>query len=206
MERQTAPIQSIVDELQCQFAVYEQTQQQVDHILQHWDRARGLLLVPLPGDEAPPVPEDAPTEKQTAVGKKNKKHGSSPLPSQMSVPAAADVVLPQDIIPHVALNVTRKDCPSAAELLKGSTLPPLAEVLDDLGLGPSGPPVPPPTTFSVVPFPENREQSNVQLTCSCFTFLVPFGLDEQDEENKDWVEDMRASVVKSDNISLGCTS
>ncbi|XP_062413858.1 hydrocephalus-inducing protein homolog [Pungitius pungitius] len=90
------PIQSIVDELQCQFAVYEQTQQQVDHILQHWDRARGLLLVPLPGDEAAPVPEDAPTEKQhpqgaehlflTAVGKKNKKHGSLPLPSQMSVP------------------------------------------------------------------------------------------------------------------------
>ncbi|KAM8849594.1 hydrocephalus-inducing protein homolog isoform 2-T2 [Spinachia spinachia] len=193
------PIQSIVDELQSQFSVYEQTQEQVDHILQHWDRARGLLLVPLPGDEAPAVPEDAPTEKQTAVGKKSKKHGnkiSSPMPSQMSVPAPADVVLPQDIIPHIVLNVTGRDSLSAAELLKGCTLPPLAEVLDDLGLGPSGPPVPPPTTFSVVPIPENRGQSNIPLTCSCFTFLVPFGLDEQDEEKKDWVEDMHASVVK----------
>lgn len=50
------------------------------------------------------------------------------MPSQMSVPAAAGVVLPQDIIPQIVLNVTGKDYPSAAELLKGSTLPPLAEV------------------------------------------------------------------------------
>ncbi|XP_077955507.1 hydrocephalus-inducing protein homolog isoform X2 [Gasterosteus aculeatus] len=193
------PNQSVVNELQSQFSVYEQTREQVDHILQHWDRARGLLLVPLPGDEAPPVFEDAQTVKKTAVGKESNKHGnkiSSLMPSQMSVPAAAGVVLPQDIIPQIVLNVTGKDYPSAAELLKGSTLPPLAEVLDDLGLGPSGPPVPPPTTFSVVSFPENREQSNIQLTGSCFTFLVPFGLDKQEEEKNDWVEDMRASVEK----------
>ncbi|XP_031731518.1 hydrocephalus-inducing protein homolog isoform X1 [Anarrhichthys ocellatus] len=173
----------IVDELQSQFSAYEQSQGQVEHILQHWDRARGLLLVPFPGEE------DAPTEKQTAVVSKKSKRASSkvcsPIPSQM-----ADTVLPRDIIPHIVLNVTGKDSPSAAELLKGSTLPPLVEVLDDLGLGPSGPPIPPPTTFSMVPFPKNREQSDRQLTCSCFTFLVPSGLDEQ--------EDVRVSVVKKE--------
>jgi len=70
-------------------------------------------------------------------------------------------------------------------------------VLDDLGLGPSGSPIPPPITFSMVPFPKNREQSNSQLSCSCFTFLVPSGPeDEHNKENNDVVEDVPASAVK----------
>uniref|UniRef100_A0A3P8U8F5 HYDIN axonemal central pair apparatus protein n=1 Tax=Amphiprion percula TaxID=161767 RepID=A0A3P8U8F5_AMPPE len=56
------------------------------------------------------------------------------------------------------------------------------DVLDDLGLGPSGPPIPPPTTFSIVTFPKHREQATVQQTC--FTFLVPSGPDEQGEEKE----------------------
>lgn len=68
-------------------------------------------------------------------------------------------------------------------------------MLDNLGLGPSGPPIPPPTTFSIVPFPKNREQSKSQLSCDCFTFLVPSGQDE-DEEKKDSGENLQASVGK----------
>ncbi|TDH09205.1 hypothetical protein EPR50_G00084380 [Perca flavescens] len=182
-------MQSIVDELQSQFSVYEQSQDQVEHILQNWDRAQGLLLVPLPIEEAPVVSEDATTEK-SPVGRKTKKSNSkimSPMPSQIAAPAESDKGggkvspqdNPQDFIPHIVLNVTGKDYPSATELLKGSTLPPLVEVLDDLGLGPSGPRIPPSTSFSVVPFPKNREQSNSQLTCNCFTFLVPSLLSDQ---------------------------
>ncbi len=56
----------------------------------------------------------------------------SPMPSQMAAPheadKAGDKVSPQDIIPHIVLNGTGKDYPSATELLKGSTLPPLDEV------------------------------------------------------------------------------
>lgn len=47
-------IQSSVDVLQSQFSEYELSQEQVEHILQHWDRAQGLLLVPLPSEEGPP--------------------------------------------------------------------------------------------------------------------------------------------------------
>ncbi|XP_070763174.1 hydrocephalus-inducing protein homolog [Enoplosus armatus] len=183
---------------------YKQSQEQVEHILQHWDRAKGLLLVPLPSEEGPPVSEDAITEKQTPVGKRSKKANSkilSPMPSQMAVPPeadnAGDKVSPLNIIPHVVLNVTGKDYPSATELLRGSTLPPLDKVLDDLGLGPSGPPIPPPTTFSMVPFPKNREHPNSQLTCDCFTFLVA-SLEEQGEERKDLEEDVQASAVKEE--------
>ncbi|XP_059190373.1 hydrocephalus-inducing protein homolog [Centropristis striata] len=198
-------IQPIVDKLQSQFIVYEKIQDQVEHVLQHWDRTQGLLLVPLPSEEVPPVSEDATTEKHTPVGKRHKKTNSkitSPMPSQILAPAETDregdKVSPQDIIPHIVLNVTGEDCPSATELLKGGILPPLVEVLDDLGLGPSGPPIPPPVTFSMLPFPKNREQSNCQLTCSCFTFLIPSGQEEQGEEKKDSGEDVQASVAKEE--------
>ncbi|XP_028440234.1 hydrocephalus-inducing protein homolog [Perca flavescens] len=197
---------SIVDELQSQFSVYEQSQDQVEHILQNWDRAQGLLLVPLPIEEAPVVSEDATTEK-SPVGRKTKKSNSkimSPMPSQIAAPAESDKGggkvspqdNPQDFIPHIVLNVTGKDYPSATELLKGSTLPPLVEVLDDLGLGPSGPRIPPSTSFSVVPFPKNREQSNSQLTCNCFTFLVPSLLSDQGEKKKNVWKNVQALVAK----------
>ncbi|XP_053175951.1 hydrocephalus-inducing protein homolog [Scomber japonicus] len=193
-----------VDELQCQFSAYEQSQAQVEHILQHWDRAQGFLMVPLPGEEVPPGTEDVPTEKHTPVGKRAKKASGrilSPMPSQMSIQAEPEKLLPLDITPHIVLNVTGKEYLSATELLKGNTLPPLEEVLDDLGLGPNGPPIPPPITFSMVPFPKNRVQSNSQLTCDCFAFLSCSGLDEQGDEKKDSEEDVHASSVKEEAVA-----
>lgn len=65
-------------------------------------------------------------------------------------------------------------------------------MLDDLGIGPSGPPIPPSVTFSVVPFPKKREQAKLEQTC--FTFLVPSGLDEKDKDKKE--EELQASVLK----------
>jgi len=56
-------LQPVVDELQSQFRAYEQSQKQVAHILQHWDRARGALGVPCPGEGAPLSPEESLTEK-----------------------------------------------------------------------------------------------------------------------------------------------
>ncbi|KAF3689156.1 Hydrocephalus-inducing protein Hy-3 [Channa argus] len=171
---------SSVDELGSSFIAYEQIQEQVDHILRHWDRAQGLLLVPLPTEKSPVVLDDAPTseEKLSPIGRKSKKAISktlSPTPSQMASSEDTDKeeerASTQDI-PHIVVKVTMKDYPSATELLKGNVLPEVDKVLDDLGLGPSGPPIPPPMTFSMVPFPQNRKQSSSQLTCDCFTFLI----------------------------------
>lgn len=53
-----------MDELQSQFSVYEQSQEQVEHILRHWDRAQGSLLVPLPSEEGS---EEVVTEKQASL-------------------------------------------------------------------------------------------------------------------------------------------
>ena len=50
------------------------------------------------------------------------------MPSQMSIQAEPEKLLPLDITPHIVLNVTGKEYLSATELLKGNTLPPLEEV------------------------------------------------------------------------------
>ncbi|XP_075998116.1 hydrocephalus-inducing protein homolog [Genypterus blacodes] len=180
--------QSSVDGMQSRFIAYESSQAQVDHILQHWERALGRLLVPLLGDEIPPVSEEGPPEKQTNVSKKTKKANSkplSPVPNQMDNSMAGDKVSPVDIVPQIVLHVPGKGYPSATELLEGSDLPPLHEVLDGLGLGPRGPPLPSPMTYSMVPFPKSRLEPNSQLTCDCFSFLVPSVSDENAEVKKD---------------------
>ncbi|XP_054864966.1 hydrocephalus-inducing protein homolog [Amphiprion ocellaris] len=195
---------SAVDKLQSQFSQYEQSQAQVEHILRHWDRTRGLLSVPMPAEEATAGLDDVLIEKPSPTGKRSRKINSkvalSPLPCQIAaaVDTAGENLSPPKAIPHIVLNATEKVCVSVAELLKGSTLPPSNEVLDDLGLGPSGPPIPPPTTFSIVTFPKHREQATVQQTC--FTFLVPSGPDEQGEE-KEASEDTPASVMKYDETA-----
>jgi hydrocephalus-inducing protein len=43
------------------------------------------------------------------------------------------------------------------EIYKHPKLPTITEVLDGMGLGPKGPPIPPPATFSVVPYPAYRK-------------------------------------------------
>ncbi|XP_013867590.1 hydrocephalus-inducing protein homolog [Austrofundulus limnaeus] len=162
------------DELQRHFAEYEQIQAAVEHILQHWDRTQGLLLVPVSGEEVQPGPDDATTKRQAPGAKKSKKGTNKIVSPSLSQPAVetntGDMETCPHLVPHIVLNVTS----SFSELL--SSLPPLEEVLDNS----SEPPVLPPTTFSVVPFPKLREPAQLQQTC--FTFLDPSALREEEEK------------------------
>ncbi|XP_025999986.1 hydrocephalus-inducing protein-like isoform X2 [Astatotilapia calliptera] len=191
---------SRVENLQSKFCQYEESQALVEHILQHWDRRRGLLLVPLPTEDALGSAEVT-TEKQSSADKKSRRVSNkliSPLHSQIAglseAEKADDKASPLDI-PYIVLNVTEKDYMS----IISSSLPALDEVLDDLGIGPSGPPIPPSVTFSVVPFPKKREQAKLEQTC--FTFLVPSGLDEKDKDKKE--DELQASVLKLSEEATG---
>ncbi|XP_039456431.1 hydrocephalus-inducing protein homolog [Oreochromis aureus] len=202
--RQSLPAgKSRVENLQSQFCQYEESQALVEHILHHWDRRRGLLLVPLPTEDALGSAEVI-TEKQSSADKKSRRVGNkliSPLHSQIAglseAEKAEDKASPLDI-PYIVLNVTEKDYMS----IISSSLPPLDEVLDDLGIGPSGPPIPPPVTFSVVSFPKKREQAKLEQTC--FTFLIPSRLDEKDKDKKE--DELQASVVKLAEEAAGSKS
>lgn len=58
-------------------------------------------------------------------------------------------------VPHILVEVNEKA--ELDELHKHPKLPQLEEVLDGMGLGPKGPPIPPPAIFSVVPYPVHRK-------------------------------------------------
>ncbi|XP_023811732.1 hydrocephalus-inducing protein homolog isoform X1 [Oryzias latipes] len=191
----------VENELQCQFNKYELSQVEVGHILQHWDRARGLLLAPLnPGQTHPWLDEFSTGKQLPAVLKKSRKgalKNLSPVPTQRAASAEADYKSPSLAIPQIVLKIMEGDGESTSEQLI-STLPLPDEVLDDLGLGPGGPPIPPATMFSVVPFPTYRDQTKVQQTC--FRFLLP-PIPDEEEESKDVEEETQLSLKEGSTAS-----
>uniref|UniRef100_H2YKD6 Uncharacterized protein n=1 Tax=Ciona savignyi TaxID=51511 RepID=H2YKD6_CIOSA len=60
-------------------------------------------------------------------------------------------------IPHILLDANDPDNPCCKQILATGKLPTVDDVLDGLGLGPKGPPIPPPALFSVVPYPVKRK-------------------------------------------------
>ncbi|KAG7253646.1 hypothetical protein CRUP_001409, partial [Coryphaenoides rupestris] len=176
----------------------------------HWDRLQGVLQVPLcPEDAPPPTPEEAPPEKQPASERKTKRErekererGRLEKERQMS-DAVADVKRPSPApsqaageeeprpvvvvaVPHLVLSGTGGGHATTQELLTSGALPPLEEVLDGLGLGPSGPPIPPPVTFSVVPFPgESPGAGGPGGLSEHFFFLDPSAPDDSAKDVKD---------------------
>lgn len=63
-----SPTQPSVDQLQTQFNAYEQSKEQVEHVLRHWDRTLLMLLVPVPLEESPTVSEETVSEKRVSAG------------------------------------------------------------------------------------------------------------------------------------------
>ncbi|XP_049580395.1 hydrocephalus-inducing protein homolog [Syngnathus scovelli] len=189
MQSDTATEKPVIDKLHNMFSAYEKCQIQVEHILQHWDRENGLLRVPLPGQDT--SPDDAPAEKQTPAPKKHKKSTSKiPSPNNQTEPAKNEKAA--IIIPHIVLKLTGTDYPDLYELLKNQDLPPLHEVLDELGLGSGELSIPPPITFSVIHLPKTRERVKRQVNCNCFIFLSRSSGDERDERKEEDDEDVQS--------------
>ncbi|KAM3920677.1 hydrocephalus-inducing protein homolog [Leptodactylus fuscus] len=75
-------------------------------------------------------------------------------------------------IPHYDIQGSAEPNNSEKNILQSGFLPSVEEVLEGLGLGPSGPPVPPPYLFSVIVFPERRTISADPETLGHFTFIA----------------------------------
>ncbi|XP_075181569.1 hydrocephalus-inducing protein homolog [Anomaloglossus baeobatrachus] len=75
-------------------------------------------------------------------------------------------------VPHYELRVTGEPDASQRTVLQSGFLPSVDDVLEGLGLGPSGPPVPPPYLFSVITFPERRTMSADPETLGHFSFIA----------------------------------
>ncbi|XP_069735049.1 LOW QUALITY PROTEIN: hydrocephalus-inducing protein homolog [Phaenicophaeus curvirostris] len=153
--------------LAVKFKMYEASQKDVAHILSFWDRAQGILLSPLSHKEK--------HLRRLSISKNmedRKKCNKKKHPEEESVENLKAVeestlsVLEEEPaeessrgqavrVPCLEVQVLKTE-DVIKEILGSGKLPPVEQILDELGLGPSGPPIPSSTLYSVVHYPEER--------------------------------------------------
>ncbi|CAM4581517.1 unnamed protein product [Leuciscus chuanchicus] len=194
-------------QLLARFQLYEQSQTELQQVLQFWDRTQSLLLQP-EGQETrdmdgpPPSAKKSKKEREKETAEKEKlkveradMKSPAPRQTQVSTDGAEDsekMVVPEPI-PHIWLFMKEKEKLSALEIISSMKLPSHEEILDGLGLGPEGPPIPPPIIFSIVPYPKMRSVPNTELSSSCFTFLMPMSCDDVSEKKE---ADLRSEAAQ----------
>ncbi|XP_039769505.1 hydrocephalus-inducing protein homolog isoform X2 [Ornithorhynchus anatinus] len=87
-------------------------------------------------------------------------------------------------VPFLDFQILATDDFGWKQVLESDKLPAVEQILDALGLGPSGPPIPPPALFSVVPYPGKRVAVKVMDTLKHFVFVVPPAEDPAGSEEK----------------------
>ncbi|XP_026722885.1 hydrocephalus-inducing protein homolog, partial [Athene cunicularia] len=184
------------ENLALRFKIYEASQKDVTHILSSWDRARGILLSPLnqevvqqqvQGQRRRRSRRDREKERQERMEKecleKLKALEDSKL-SGLEGECAEGSARGQDVgVPCLDIQVLSSADVTRA-ILESGKLPAAEQILDDLGLGPSGPPIPPTAFYSVIRYPEKRMVPTAGEALEHFAFVVPEGATAE-EEKKD---------------------
>ncbi|XP_051727085.1 hydrocephalus-inducing protein homolog [Ctenopharyngodon idella] len=207
-------------QLLARFHLYEQSQTELQHIIQFWDRIQSLLLQPMASegqetrdtmDCPPPSAKKGKKEREKEKAEKEKMKVEaadmkSPAPSQTQVSTDgaedSEKMLMLEPIPYIWLYMKEKEKLSALEIISSMKLPSHEEVLDGLGLGPEGPPIPPPVIFSTVPYPKMRSVPNTELSSSCFTFLMPTSCADLSEKKE---ADLRSEAAQ-EGMAIANTS
>ncbi|CAN2389289.1 axonemal central apparatus assembly [Pristimantis euphronides] len=178
------------------FKMYESSQKEILHILTFWDRLQGVLVPSPTAEDGQHESEDQEPERQAPSGKKNRKDRERQerlerekaekeraekerLDNLKATKAGGpekeekrEEELKMDVgVPLYDVQVSGN--PDIIEnILRSGFLPAVDKVLEGLGLGPSGPPIPPPYLFSVIVFPEKRALSTVPETFGHFSFIA----------------------------------
>ncbi|XP_059569698.1 hydrocephalus-inducing protein homolog [Alligator mississippiensis] len=87
-------------------------------------------------------------------------------------------------VPCLEFQVLSSEESSGKRILESGRLPEIEQILDGLGLGPSGPPIPPTAFFSVISYPERRAAPVAGEALKHFAFIVPEDVSIE-EEKKD---------------------
>ncbi|XP_032051538.1 hydrocephalus-inducing protein homolog [Aythya fuligula] len=158
------------------FKIYEASQKDIAYILSSWDRAQGILLSLLsqeearhPAEDQHPPPssrksrKDREKERQERLEKERAERERleklKAIECRFSGPereGADSSAKGQDVgVPCLDIQVLSAE-DATGKILESGKLPTAEEILDSLGLGPSGPPIPPTTFYSVIHYPEKR--------------------------------------------------
>ncbi|XP_025031662.1 hydrocephalus-inducing protein-like, partial [Python bivittatus] len=196
------------------FKLYEATQKEIVQILAFWDRVQLVQLQPPGSEDKQEEAEDqrqAPSgrkgrkdrererqerlEKERAEKERLEKEKAererlerlkaiedsriAGLEGEGGEGAEKDIG-----IPSLEIHVLSSEDSSGKRILESGKLPNVIQILNGLGLGPSGPPIPPTAFFSVIPYPEKRPAQVASESLKHFTFIIPEELSAE-EEKKD---------------------
>ncbi|XP_064495672.1 hydrocephalus-inducing protein homolog [Pseudopipra pipra] len=162
--------------LDLRFDIYESSQKKIKHILSSWDRVQGIInqshSSPKHKDEkksskSPEKPEKKPLEK----------HGSHKSLQREGEVAEGSVRSQDAGVPCLDFHVTRRE-KVFRRILKSKKLPPPKQILHSLGLGP---PIPPGSLFSVVPYPEEDRVPTATEDLRHFILVEPEGAAAEDD-------------------------
>ncbi|NXL46323.1 HYDIN protein, partial [Podilymbus podiceps] len=200
--------------LSLRFKIYEASQKDVVHILSSWDRVQGILLSPLNQEEVQHQGEDQHQHLSSRRSRKDRQERQERLEkerleklkasedlklSQLEGEGAEGSARGQDVgVPCLDIQVLSSE-DVTRKILESGKLPAAEQILDDLGLGPSGPPIPPTAFYSVIRYPEKRVAPAAGEALKHFIFVVPE--DSTAEEEKDTKSLMDAYLVPAVKVS-----
>lgn len=99
-------------------------------------------------------------------------------------------------VPQLIVDTVNPTESQAEQTLAKGILPTVEEVLDGLGLGPNGPPIPPPATFAVVPYPVRRRPPLGIDPPSHYVFVAS-GPDDRNAPQEDKTKEAEPEVEKT---------
>ncbi|XP_059848459.1 hydrocephalus-inducing protein homolog isoform X2 [Hypanus sabinus] len=209
-------------QLYLRFQKYERNRKKISQILEFWDRVQGTIVLPpsedgqSAGEEQSmerPVPsskkgkkdrheklEKERAEKERAEKEKAEKERLEKLREEKTISSpqsdgeAVESTEKEESIgvPQVRVSANDPEENIGKTILDSGKIPSVEEILDSLGLGPSGPPIPPAALFSVVRYPVERRPSSGQ------DVLSHFSLSSKTEEQKNLFEDKKESELEQE--------
>ncbi|OXB57221.1 hypothetical protein ASZ78_016396 [Callipepla squamata] len=177
--------------LAMRFKIYEESQKDIAHILSKWDRAHGVLVSSGNQEQVWQQAEEHSTHLSSCRSKKDrekdwqeKEHREKQKESQgQEREGAQGSTKGQDVgVPCLDIQVLGID-DAIGKILESGKLPPAEQILDSLGLGPSGPPIPPTAFYSVIHYPEKRVAPTGEAL-KHFIFTVPEGAMAEEEKKE----------------------
>ncbi|XP_039247196.1 hydrocephalus-inducing protein-like, partial [Pipra filicauda] len=166
--------------LDLRFDICESSQNRIRHVLSSWDRVQGIMnQVPDKSQSSPKHRDEKKSSKSPEKPEKNplEKHGSHKSLQREGEVAEGSVGSQDAGVPCLDFHVTCRE-KVFRRILKSKKLPPPKQILHSLGLGP---PIPPGSLFSVVPYPEEDRVPTATEDLRHFIFVEPEGAAAEDD-------------------------
>ncbi|XP_054856814.1 hydrocephalus-inducing protein homolog [Eublepharis macularius] len=204
------------------FKLYEASQKEIAQILLFWDRVQSIQLQPSGSEEKQDEVEDqrqAPSgrkgrkdrererqerlEKERAERERLEKEKAEKERLEKLKAMEENRIAGQEGegegtdsvgIPCLEIQVLSSEDSSGKRILESGKLPNVEQILNSLGLGPSGPPIPPTAFFSVIPYPEKRLPPAPGEALKHFVFLALEDINVSEDDKKDAEAETPASL------------